>query len=438
MIWLLGGYMWLFVHRPFEVWPSLGALQIERVYMGVMLVAWLCSSSKGWVPNRIHYVLAAFTAALTVSWVISPYMDRPLCTETIENYFKVAVFYVLVLTTVRDEDSLRRLVLMFLGAVGLYMAHSMVEFVHGRYQWRMGIRRMMGVDATFGDPNGFASSLLYSLPFTIPFWTTRPSRRLRSCLVAYTLGVCACIALTGSRSNFVGLAVFTMLFLLATVRRKWLVVVLAGVAGAVGLTLAVTVMPEELQNRYLTLIDSSYGPKNAAESAKGRMDGLTYGYQAWGQSPLLGNGPRAFDFATGRMGGAHNLYGQVISEMGTVGALLLAALVVCFALNWLEVRRIYREHPELPRGFSFQVSKAVGLVIVLMLLLGWSGHTLYRYNWQWFAAFQAIAVHCVRRSQLQSLSQEARWGRQSLDRDSGEWQPYSARLLSSGGGIPAS
>ena len=22
MIWLLGGYLWLYVHRPFEVWPS--------------------------------------------------------------------------------------------------------------------------------------------------------------------------------------------------------------------------------------------------------------------------------------------------------------------------------------------------------------------------------------------------------------------------------
>ena len=30
MIWMLGGYMWLFVHRPFEVWPWLGDLQIER------------------------------------------------------------------------------------------------------------------------------------------------------------------------------------------------------------------------------------------------------------------------------------------------------------------------------------------------------------------------------------------------------------------------
>ena len=88
MIWLLGGYMWLFVHRPFEVWPVLGALQIERVYMLVMLVVWLVSPGKGWVPNRIHCAMAFFTLLLTASWLLSPYMDQPLCTDAIERLFQ--------------------------------------------------------------------------------------------------------------------------------------------------------------------------------------------------------------------------------------------------------------------------------------------------------------------------------------------------------------
>jgi O-antigen ligase len=237
---------------------------------------------------------------------------------------------------------------------------------------------------------------------TLPIWATRPAKSLRTVLVGYTLSVCACIALTGSRAGFVGLCAFTMLALLVSVKRKALVVVLGAVVGGAGLGVATVALPEELQNRYLTLIDPSYGPKNAAESASGRMDGLMYGIEAWEKSPLLGNGPRAFDFATGRMGGAHNLYGQVLSEMGTLGAIVLAALVLCFALNWWEVRRFYQANPDRPRDLPFHLSRAIGLLIVLMLLLGWSGHTLYRYHWQWFAAFQAIAVHCVRRKVLAS------------------------------------
>ena len=38
----------------------------------------------------------------------------------------------------------------------------------------------------------------------------------------------------------------------------------------------------------------------------------------------------------------------------------------------------------------------VGAVLVLLLVMGWAGHNLFRYNWQWFASFSAIAVHCLR------------------------------------------
>jgi hypothetical protein len=41
----------------------------------------------------------------------------------------------------------------------------------------------------------------------------------------------------------------------------------------------------------------------------------------------------------------------------------------------------------------------LAVLLVLLLLVGWAGHSLYRYNWRWFAAFQAIAVHCIRRRQ---------------------------------------
>ena len=40
MPWLLIGYMYLFLHRPFEVWPEIGEYRVERIYMLITLVAW--------------------------------------------------------------------------------------------------------------------------------------------------------------------------------------------------------------------------------------------------------------------------------------------------------------------------------------------------------------------------------------------------------------
>jgi hypothetical protein len=418
MIWLLGGYMWLFVHRPFEVWPALGALQIERAYMLLMLVAWLITPGKGLLPNRIHLALALFTVGLTGAWLSSPYGDQPGVSDVVENFFKVAVFYVLVVTTVRDERKLRLLVLLFLGAVSLYMAHSLLELLRGRYQWRMGTWRMIGVDVTFGDPNAFATTLLYTLPLTLPFWFERPRRLPRFLLLGYTLAACACILMTGSRAGFVGLCAFGGLVLFISSKRKGTMVVMGGLGACAAVAVLAVALPPELQNRYLTLVDSSKGPENAQLSASGRMAGLLHGIEAWQKNLLLGNGPGTFAFATGREGGAHNLYGQTLSEVGLVGAVALVFLVVCSFVNWFETRRLYRQNPGLwppgsagaaaPPDLAYHVARGVALNTFLLLLMGWSGHNLYRYNWQWFAAFGAIALHCTR-VRGQALAQAAHY-----------------------------
>ena len=52
MVWLLIGYMFLFIHRPFEVWPALGDLRIELCYMLITGGVWLFTPGKRWPANR--------------------------------------------------------------------------------------------------------------------------------------------------------------------------------------------------------------------------------------------------------------------------------------------------------------------------------------------------------------------------------------------------
>ena len=60
MHWLLIGYMFLFIHRPFEVWPALGDLRVERVYMCATLAVWVLYPGKRWLSNPMHAAYAAF------------------------------------------------------------------------------------------------------------------------------------------------------------------------------------------------------------------------------------------------------------------------------------------------------------------------------------------------------------------------------------------
>src|SRR5205823_3934423 len=139
MLWILIGYMFLFIHRPFEVWPSLGEFRVEYYYMLTAGLFWLVAVRKGWLHNLQHAAYALFSLAIIVSWLASPWSSH--CENTLDVYFKMLVFYLMVVTVVRDEQALQKLVLGFLGVMFVYQAHSLWEYLHGRYTYRMGIPR---------------------------------------------------------------------------------------------------------------------------------------------------------------------------------------------------------------------------------------------------------------------------------------------------------
>jgi len=406
MIWLLGGYMWLFIHRPFEVWPWLAPLHVERVYMLVTIGYWALSVEKVWIKNRLNAAFVFFWLVLLVAWVASPY--SALGTQTVEDYFKVAVFYVLVISSVRTERDLKLLVMLFLGAMAVYMAHSLWEYHNGRHVYRMGTARMVGVDVTNGDPNSFAGTIVCSLPLVLPVWNYLKGSRFRWLPLGYIGLATTCIMLTGSRMGFVGLGALSLIAALLSKHRLLIITMLA-----MGAPIVWNLLPHDRQERYLTLIDPSHGPANAQGSAESRWQGWRDGVQLWRECPVFGVGPGGFGPSRGsglqtynlRGVQSHQLYGQVLGELGTLGAVAFGMLILGFVINYLRLRRICQREPEFRGRFLAQLIQSVTVSIALLLLMGFAGHNLYSYRWLWFGAFQVIALDCIRRSQQESANE---------------------------------
>ncbi len=388
MLLILIGYMFLFIHRPFEIWEALGEIHLERLYMGGALMALLMYSGKRWLPNRQHLAYLAFAVAVLVCWLASPW--GPQSEETVENYCKLLVFYVLLILVVHDEPCLRRLLLAFLAVMGLYMTHSLREYLSGRHAFRMGIERMIGVDQTLGDPNSFAASLLYALPFLLPFWLTRPSARLRSFLAGYFVLSVVCILLTGSRSAFGGLLLWVGLMIFRS-RWRWRLAPLALLAAPV----VWAALPPDLQTRFETILYPEVGSADAAASGEGRILGLLTGLELWSQYPTTGCGPGAWKAATGLDIESHNLYGQLVGEMGTLGLVAFVGILAGFWANLRWIRRAYRDHPEWGQDFLYHSARAVGWGVFLLLVEGNFGHNLFRFSWLWYGGFLIIARHCI-------------------------------------------
>ncbi|MEN6450068.1 MAG: O-antigen ligase family protein, partial [Thermoguttaceae bacterium] len=308
--------------------------------------------------------------------------------------------YLMLITAVRNERDLKAIVVMFLAAMGLYMTHSFREYLCGRHVFRMGISRMIGVDATYNDPNTFSATILYALPIVFPVWRLARQPWHRRLLLGYVTLSVVCILLTGSRSAFVGLSALALVVTFYSKHRWNVAAALVIAAPLVWLSLS-----EPLQRRFLTLIDPSYGPANAQLSAEGRAQGWHDGVRLWQENPLLGVGPGCFPQARGIPLESHHLYGQILGEVGTLGAITFAAVVLAFFANYRQLGRLCRADPSLRDTFPAGLIRAITLTVVLLLLMGFVGHKLSRYTWIWFGAFQVIALRCViRQTQSSALA----------------------------------
>ncbi len=389
MHWLLIGYMFLFIDRPFEVWPWLGDLRIERIYMLFTMGFWALFAQKRWLGNIQHLAYGLFALAVVACWVVSPWMQAGQ--PKVEDWFKIVVFYVLLVTSVHDERGLKRLVAGFLAVMGLYLLHSFKEYLGGRHVFRMGIARMIGVDTTLGDPNSFGASIVFALPFVVCLWRSGMGGRWGKLGLAFYLAMSAgAILLTGSRSSLLGLLLWGGIMVLSH-RKRWMWLTTAAVAAP----LAFILLPDSLQNRFETIINSEAGPESARVSGEGRIHGLFMGFELWAKYPLTGAGPGAWIPATGADVESHSLIGQLVGEMGLLGVSGFAAMLVGFWWNFRTAKHQKQLLQPPPNDFLTLVPRAVMMSVFLLLFMGLFGHNLFRFSWLWYGGFLIIANYCA-------------------------------------------
>jgi O-antigen ligase len=425
LLWGTIGYLFLFIFRPFEYKEWLGAYHIERIYMIGLIFVVTFWSGKSYKHHPIATALLVFFGVICFSVVIAYRPDEAL--DRVWEYFKLMVLFFVILLTVRGERDFRILIIAFLAITGIYIGKSLWEFLfHGRYHYAMGIKRLVGTDITYGDPNAFAGTIIYSLPFAWALWKTEQSSRIKKGLIFYGIMSMAAIALTGSRSGMVS---FIFLSLILWVRGK------KKVLGAVGLVFILIIswyaMPVDLQKRFETIYDDSINP-SATASAQGRIEGFKMGIKLFELSPIWGWGVGCSPLVVRRILGydyevqLHNLYAQLLSELGIMGAISFLGLVfLLFRTQRRIAKRPVRSgpnnnlilrrrqtsslrtgskaplsiNPEQTPGFGpgrvegliFHASIACTNVAWLLLFEGLFGHNLYRYTWIWICAILVLA-----------------------------------------------
>jgi O-antigen ligase len=398
-------YVALFIIRPWEeMVPFLGQIHFERFYaLAMVAVVLLNSKFRGVFTPQTGSVLVLL-AALTLSAVLA--IDSTIAWDPWYVYVTLVVFYFVLVLVIRTPYELLFMVTCYIVAMEIYLAKSEWEFfVNDRHDFKMGVRRLIGVEITFGDPNAVGMSIAVSLPILWYLFSIRKTLTARwpslwrklfpVALGIYLFLAISSIILTRSRSGMLTGVIFVGILALRS--KSWSKKILAGLGGVVFLVLLWLTMSDEARNRLRTVWDPDAGPANATTSAHGRVEGLQAGLAMVQKYPLTGVGMGNFiPYRIAHVDGipllAHNLPGQVLGEAGLLGftAFFLMVFVMCW--NCRTIRRLCRDStgplPVVLSGFAVACENS----ILLLLFEGLSLHNMNRFNWLWLAAFISHAL----------------------------------------------
>jgi O-antigen ligase len=405
--WILQGYLFLSVAAIDEEWPAVGRYR-PRLLLGTLALAAAvlrafverapardragAATAEGRrVPGRLGAFLATGFLSATVAFAPTTSFEAQL------DHATKAIGFFLLLAIVRTRRELLLTVLVLAAGAGFFLLRSFTEFLAGKYDFQMGVVRMLGAGQEYADPNSFAATIVFALPLVA--WAGIHSRSwlLRFCAVCYGALGAGSIAQTRSRSGAVLLAIACVgvAAALKTTRSRLLF------AGALALVVVVLAAKQTqgALDRYASLVSAdTYGKES---STGGRIEGYVVGWKMLQERPLLGVGPGCWsDYRQRRVDGsrllAHNLPGQLLGERGAVGAAAwVAYLLAAVALGRAERRRLASASD--PEGVAMRAFATACLFTLFLLgVSGLAAHNLDRPGWYWTGALLVLAVSTAR------------------------------------------
>ena len=412
--WAVVFYIGIFIIRPWEkLFPELGPLRFER--LSVMAVIAVVFLHRGFFVrlNLQNVTMIGLFLAVYASGKrgIDPFVSG----EEITEFFGFTLIFFLIQKAVRSPYQALFIIASYLMLTTAYIGKSLWEFTfHGAAMYMMGVRRLAGIDFTYGHPNTVGTTLLCSLPFAIYFYRIREDfcrtwpkmyRKLfRWVVMAHIVMAVTGILLTKSRSTAIALVFFVLIVVLRQKgmarKMKW------GILSLIVLLVGFAFLPPEMQNRIRSIWDSRVeveaGMKGANAAKNGRYEGLLAGLAIYEQFPSTGVGIGNFaDYRFSNVDGeklnAHNLPGELLGELGTLGTLAFVAFFLAHFLTVWKLSKQGEKYEQITGNTVYsRLSVCLYDAMLIMMFSGLSGHTLQQYQRYFFASFAVTALYFVK------------------------------------------
>ena len=398
-------FWWLEIglRRPFFLQIRIEFL-LGAVLGAVCLFAWM---KKGKVKHSSSPVarwalIYLFVMALTVPFSLNSAVAWDFYVNRI---FKLSLMAFFISQLVTSPKALNVFLLASFFAFLKIGQESFLGTINGSMIWEnQGIPRLHGIYGTmFGSPNSLSGKTVSVLPFVWYLWPTITNRFVKIAVLVFVVFAINIVLFTGSRTGYLSIIVISVIVVMLSEKR-------ARMAGLFVLLAIVAVMyiPEEYKERFLS---SFTGQEAEGASSDLRVQLFQDSLTVFSENPLgvgIGNFPLAQRMAGRHAADTHNLYTQLLAEVGVPGFVCFVALIVAILLRASVLRRrclaladrirlssIAEKFSQqrITRDIALILGTANALLVFVFarLVLGIFGHDMLEIYW-WIAAGLALAL----------------------------------------------
>jgi len=378
----LVAYLIIMMLRPGLFYPALGSVRIELVVAVIILIVIFVSGRLNRIQiqtDPICKMVFILFGVMILSMIQA--FDFATSWGRVNEFLKVFLFFIMAVTLIDDEKDVEFILWAFAIITTFITYNAIYNYLTGNVVGSSGgsIVDYGITDKGMGSGHVALANMtlqIMAIPWYLGVCNQRRSMQILGGII-FIISFYGVIV-SGSRGGFVGLLVLFVLMVYFAQHRFPMII--CGLA-------FMFIIPLISATGYMEHMDTILGifTGDSGLSGNSRISGLRNGFEMMIKRPFLGVGPGCYPVARKAWFGwglwSHNLYGQIMGDLGLSGVIVFFLFVRNYLKESLSLKDVYKQNPA-----KVAIFNVIIVSTFVRLALGMVSHSLYIFFWYLLAA----------------------------------------------------
>jgi hypothetical protein len=372
--------------------PVIGLIR-PTLLLVLIISTLLLFQKKAFKSRELHNITQAVNVLIIYLFISLPFVTFPgsVLFNNSSEFVKAIAFFYFTMMVIDTPGRLKKFLVIFITCQIIRVMEPLYLNITTGYwgdKTHMGggefANRLAGGPHDVINPNELGFVIVTIIPFLHYFLLPRGFFKKITYVVLMAALLYALI-LTMSRGAFLALLVVGY-FVFRDSKHKLILLIVALLIATGGWTLMSSVQ----KDRYLSLIGQ--GEEQSSRTAEGRLTGMLKEFELGLRRPIFGHGlgttPEAKYNFTGKRQASHNLYAELLIEIGFIGMVIFFRILQKVYKNFKKLRSsIPGDHIE-----SLRLLKVMTCIFFMYLVYSSNYWGLSQYYWYLFAGLSVAFI----------------------------------------------